>query len=237
MAGARKNRSQFGRRLLSPHVTPLRSHMKLRTLLILATITVFTAVAPQAFSAGKRGAAAKAKDADPFETSESAPAKKLAPYIEHLDQILALRRAPAFDRVPGKLAVLKQSFTARQSTAEGAEKTALAAAVVTCDRLAAALDERQKTLAQITASTAVKGSDDLGERRKDSLTKDIRPGYGRGRAAEVELARERKEANEARREAAEKDQAMTARSVQRWTDRSAELRKQITEAFNKIPSM
>ena len=112
-----------------------KSHYALRALLVLATIIVFTAVAPQAFSAGKRGAAAKAKNADPFETSETAPAKKLAPYIEHLDHILALRRAPGFDRVPGKLAVLKQSFTARQSTAEGAEKTALAAAVVTCDRL------------------------------------------------------------------------------------------------------
>jgi hypothetical protein len=207
--------------------------MTLQTSLVLAAVAIFTTLAPEAQAAPKKAAANRA---DPLAATDSTPAGQLAPYIQHIEKLLALRRHPLWDQAPGKLAVLRQSFTARHGKAEEPEKATLAAAIATCDRLTAALDERKKTLADITASASVRSSDDLGERRKDSLVKDIRPGFGRGRAADVELKRERKEAGEARREAAERDEAMTARSEQRWTERSTVLRKQITDAYSRIPS-
>jgi hypothetical protein len=208
--------------------------MKLRTLFLFLAASTLAFDVSAAQGPRRRGAAARAKTSEPSPSKDTDPARQLAPYIEHIDEILALRRAPAHEQTAGKVAVLKQAFATRRESAEGPQKAALNAAIATCDRLTAALDERSKALAQVRANMTVKGSDDLGERTKDSLVKDIRPGRGRGRAAEVELKREQREKGEARREAIERDQSMTARSVQRWNERTTELRKQITEAYSRI---
>ena len=147
--------------------------------------------------------------------------------------MLAFERPSSFDQASGQIALLKQSFVAQKSNASAPDQSSLNAAVATCDAIAAALNERQRTVGQIKASMAVKGDTDLGERRKDNLTQGLR-GRNKAKAAKIEFKREKREAAEARREAAEGDDALTAGSVQRWNQRAIELRKQINAAYSRI---
>ena len=183
----------------------------------------------------KRGdrAAAPTASADALAPKGNSPSEKLAPYIQHAEQMLALQRPAAFEQASGQIALLKQSFVAERAAAGGAAPSSLNAAIATCEAIAAALDERQRTLSQIKASAAVKGDSDLGERRKDNLTQGLR-GRNKAKSAKLEFKREKREAAEARREAAEGDDALTAGSVQRWNQRAIELRKQIVAAYGRI---
>jgi hypothetical protein len=183
-------------------------------------------------------ASADKTEAPAAETSQS-PVQKLRPYIENIEPLLALQRPPGdaaeMDRAQGRLAVLRQEFTAAAKGDDPAAKAQGTAALQTCQLLENALDERSKTLNALKASQSVKSSDDLGERRKDTVVPD---GLGRGRAkgARVEAKRERREELESREEARDREDAMTARSVQRWNERAVELRKQITASYARIPT-
>src|SRR5438552_284984 len=125
-----------------------------------AVLTVFTILAFPVVSG------AKGKHRVLVQAQGSSPSERLAPYIEHVDQLLALERPPKLadllDAAPGKIAVLKESFSGQRAEAEGVDKARLYAAIGTCDAIIAALDERQKTLGQVQASAAVKNNSALG---------------------------------------------------------------------------
>jgi len=166
----------------------------------------------------------------PKAASVATPAQMLSAYIEHIDLLLALNRpggpkAIAFgDEAPGKLAVLKQKLAQERSAAVPANQASFDAAMGVCDRITAALDERQKTLGQIQTSGAVSTSGKLGLHTKTN------PHY-------TDLIREHAEQANQQRLASDDSNAIQSASVRRWNDRSVELRKQITDAYTHIPPL
>lgn len=215
----------------------------MNTKLILLTIIASAFLIIQPAEAAKknrnRGNQSVPAASDPLQSEGPAPAQQLAPYIQRIDQLLALSwpadSAGAFEQAQGRLALLKQSFATAHAAAEPAQRAAFEAALATTNQLTAALDERKQTVAKIDASTATKGSDDLGERRKDNLTDGVK-GRRKAKAAKLEFKREKIANEEARREAAQRDDSMAARSVERWNQRAIELRKKVTEAYARIPA-
>ena len=206
-------------------------------LLTLLSLVIF--LQPHSFAAvkGKR----QAGQVSPPASTTDSPSEQLAPFIEHIDQLLALER-PANPRLAlllngasGRIAVLRQSFIGKRVKADPLDQPGLNAAVATCDAISAALDERQKTLGQIRAAAAVKNSSDLGRRRKDNVAQGV---HGNGTAKAVgsivEARRERDEKRDAQRKADDDDRALTAAAENRWNERSIELRRQITAAYARI---
>jgi len=174
------------------------------------------------------------------EHHDGSPAEQLAPFIEHIDALLALERpaTPAgarLNQAPGKLAVLKQQFVEKRAKAGQEEQGELNAAIATCDVFSAALDERQKAVGQMQASAAVKNSGDLGRRRKDNLSQG-QEGHGVDKAVGTiaEARRERQENREAQHKAAIDDNALTAAAANRWNQRAIELRREITASYGRI---
>ncbi len=201
---------------------------------------VFTA---DAFSAPKgkgKERPRKAEAAAMTKPDSSSPREALQPYIVNVDQLLAIERPKGrigvlLNQAPSRLASLRQQFVAEREKAAEADRGKFNAAIATCDALTRALDERQKTAGEMQSSAAVKGSTDLGARRKDNLAQGV-DGGDRSKAvgSVVERDRERAEHRAARRKAGEGDAALSAMSANRWNQRAIELRKQITESYGRI---
>jgi len=213
--------------------------MKIPSLAFL--VLLFAALSSTALAKGK----AKHKPQPAAPAQPNTPAEKLAFYIEHVDALLALYRnapkeiAPAINEASGRVPVLRQSFAAELAKADDASRASLQSSIATCDRISAALDERQKFIAQMNASSAVHAGSDLGARRKDELGKRSDPAPS-GLASAVntiaDYKREKNEKKDLKRKAAQTDAVFDAAAVQRWEKRSVELRQQITKAYSGITS-
>jgi hypothetical protein len=174
--------------------------------------------------------------------SADSPSEALAPFINQIDQLLALERVGGpklqvfYTQVPGRLATLRAQFVSRQNTADEAGKARFGAAVATCDALTAALDERQKVLGDIRTSQTVKGSGKLDQGpRKDDLTQGIQGGdKAKAVGAIVERDREKAANRKAAAQAAKNGNALTAMSMNQWNQRSIELKKKVTNSYAAI---
>lgn len=172
----------------------------------------------------------------------SQPSEALTPYIVHLDSLLALGHigSPPVQEfcalAPGRLLVLRQQFLARQSEAPDDRKPSFAAAAATCDLLTAAVDERQRTVGDITASRQVKGSGKLDEpSRKETLTQGIQGGStAKAVGAIVERDRERQFLADGRARSGSAEAALEAMALNRWNQRSLELRRKIAAAYAQV---
>lgn len=210
-----------------------RRPMKIYPLFVRLVVTLLVCAGSAMLHAApkkhKKHASAEAQET-PNAATAITPSQMLSPYIEHVDVLLALDRSggpkvTAFcDEAAGKLAVLKQDLAQQRSTAAPANQASFAAAMGVCDRIAAALDERQKTLGQIQASSAVSTSGKLGLHSKTN------PHY-------ADLIREHAEQANQQRLASDDSNAIQSASVRRWNDRTVELRKQITDAYTHIPPL
>jgi hypothetical protein len=224
--------------------------MKLSTLASLLIVALLAFSAPDAWAKKKKG---KQKP-KPELTDTTIPqpgakpdyseaAATLAPYVANADELLALQRSGSapllafLDKAPGQLAVAKHEFTALRKAAEADDQAEFDAAIAACDVLVKSLEERQKTLGDINASMAVKGSSKLESGpRKDTLSQGIKGGHiGKAVATIAEAKREKAEKAAANKGAAQTDDAMTAGSFNRWNQRAAELKKYITAAYARIP--
>jgi hypothetical protein len=171
-----------------------------------------------------------------------APAEALAPYINNLDELLALERNVKpprkllFDQAPGRLVTLRAQFIEVRDKAPEAEREKFNAAVATCDALTRALDERAAMLGKLSASAAVGGSGKLEKGpRKDNLTQGIHgDDDAKAVGAIAERDRERGENRQARISAAKNDNALSAMTANSWTKRSIELRNGIAAAYARI---
>jgi hypothetical protein len=219
--------------------------MKIR-LLLACSACVLALATPELYAAGKgprRGGGGPGPAAQAVTKPDpTKPHEALQPYIVHIDQLLSLERpegkpiTPMLNQASGRITTLRQQFVAeRKKGVEAAEQAKFDAAIATCDALTRALEERDKTMSQIESSSAVKGSKAIGARRKDNLTQGI-DGGDRSKAvgAAVERDRERAERRGAAKRAEQGDNAMTAMSVNRWNERSLQLKKQITDSYGKI---
>jgi hypothetical protein len=211
----------------------MKMALPLTLLLALAVATPLHAKGKKKGGGGK-GPAAEA----PAAQAGNGPGGALAPYIEKLDALLALHppAGPFFAEADGHLAVLRQRFvTEGQAAAEG-EKQKFAAAVVTCDAITAAVNERKQTAGNLQASHALQGSSKLNQGpRKDVLNQGVRGGDFAKGVGEIQEGKREKAANRAAKAtAASDDQALTAMAVNRWNQRSAQLKQSILADYAKI---
>jgi hypothetical protein len=190
----------------------------------------------------KKGKAAQEEPAAPPEGNPAIPAEALAPYINNIDGILALHRQVnksnelLFTQAGGRMITLRQQFLGEMDAAPDDKKAKFKAAVATCDLISAALDERQKVLADLGSSQAVAGGGKLeAPAKKDNLTQGIH-GTGTAKAvgAIVERDRERQAVAQGKAHAAANDNALTAMAANRWTQRSIEWRQKIVGAYTQI---
>ncbi len=211
--------------------------MKLRlttvVLLVVLGLSVPLDAAP-AKGAGKGAAAGKKKNAA---AQAASPAAELEPFITRLDGLLALDRpkGPFYQQAGGKLALMRQDFHTRGNAAPDAEKPKYSAAIVTVDKITAALDERQKTLGNVKSSAAVEGTSKLDQGpRKDNASQGIKGRLARAVGEVQERKRENTANRKAQRAAASRDDSLTAMSENHWNKRSIELRQGIIDAYSKV---
>jgi len=101
--------------------------------------------------------------------------------------------------------------------------------------ISAAIDERQRTFGQMQAANAVKGSDTIGQRRKDVLNQGVQGGTFAKAVGEVEEGkRERREHKEQAARAAADDRAISAGVLNHWKERAIQLRQQILASYTQI---
>jgi len=210
---------------------------------LLASLLVsFSVAAPKGKGrAAKERAEEKKKEEQKANAAdESSPAKALAPFIEKVDLVLALRPpagpAPLWNQAHGKVAVLKQQFTVSRTGAEGADAAKYDAAIATCTALLGAIDERDRTASAIFAASAVHGSEKINAPpRKDAANQGVRGGdLSKAVGEVVEAQRERDEKQAGHQATVDTDNALTAAAIKRWKQREIELRAQITAAYVKI---
>jgi hypothetical protein len=207
---------------------------QLSTLLLVLLLTLTSPAAPKGKAKGKPGVGKAEAPATPT------PAMQLAPYVEKIQMLLALRPpdgpAPLRAQAPGKLAVLKTEFATAKSGADKSDAPKYDAAIATCNLLLAAIDERDRTASSIRASAAVHGSEKINApARKDALNQGVRGGdLAKAVGESEEGRRERDEKRAGHRQTVETDETMTAAAVERWKKREVELRGQITAAYAKI---
>lgn len=141
----------------------------------------------------------------------------------HLEKILApLERQVALPR--SELSQLRQSLTDRRATAPESEKPIYQAAILVCNALSQAMDERDKAVASFQSSAAVHGSFDLSAHRKD------RPSW-------KELRRERHEEEKRKEEAAQKDNFLNAQLKSGWQQRTIQLRQNIDRLYGRVKEL
>jgi hypothetical protein len=134
-----------------------------------------------------------------------------------LDRILA----PLDQRVdqPRSLLIqLQESFKDRRSKAPSNEQPAYQAAVVVCNAISQAMNERDQAVSSMQASSSLHGSYDLGEHRKD------RPTW-------KDLERERHEEQNRKEERAQKDNFLNSQLKANWQQRTLQLRQRIDRLY------
>ena len=201
--------------------------MKVKPLFVITLVTALTCAASTANAAGK-GNKKGGNKTNPNKVAPATddPIASLQPFIQNLDQLLALERNgnKSFEafatQAPGRLAIMSSQLAAQRVAAQQPEQPRLDAAIATCDAIARSLDERQQTIAQMTASSAVKAPSGGGP-RKDN------PGI-------LQYDRELREARQGRKDARETDRTFDATARNRWTQRSIHLRQQIQTAYARI---
>jgi hypothetical protein len=204
---------------------------------------VLVAVALVAFDNHAWAAKGKNKKQEAPAVAQSNPAEELAPYINSIDQLLALRRgkmspkqSTLITQASGRLVTLRAGFVADRAKAAEADRGKFDAAIATCDGLAQAVNERQETLGNLKSSKAVQSSGKMEEGgRKDNLQQGLdSKGYAKAVGTVVERDREREANAKAAARADQNEDAMNAMAINRWNKRSLELKTAITANYARI---
>lgn len=205
-------------------------------------VFVLALAVPLAAQAKKKD---KGKKDEPQATPAPDPAdpiQSLSPYIVNLDALLALNRPPTkslqtfFAQASGTLVTMRQEFIVQATGAPPEKKNLFVAAINTSDLIAAALNDREKTLGDLAASSSVANSGKLEElARKDNLTQGIHGGgLAKAVGSEVERDREREANAKAARRAAQGDHAIQSMAANEWNQRAIAWRQRISDSFSQI---
>lgn len=172
----------------------------------------------------------------------AAPAEALAPFINNLDNLLALNRqvnkqnSAFLSESSGRIITLRQEFIGQQETAPEEQKGKFKAAVATCDTISAALEDREKTLGNLASSAAVKGGGKLeAPAKKDNLEQGLHGGStARAVGAIVERDRERQAIAQGKAQARAGDNALTSMAANQWNQRAIDWRQRIVASYGQI---
>jgi hypothetical protein len=223
--------------------------MKISSIAVLLVVALLSVAAPDAWAKKKKKSKPKPEITDTTipqpgaKPDYSEAAATLAPYVANVEQLLSLQRSGSapllafLDKASGQLTIARHEFASLRKAADAEDQAEFDAALAACDVLTKSLEERQKALADINASRAVKGSGRLENGpRKDNLSQEIKGGdFAKAVGTIAELKREQAATAAAKKSAAISDDAMTAGSLNRWNKRAAELKKYITDAYARIP--
>ena len=193
--------------------------MKPRILLI-ATVLVFTA-----------GQAFDAKAAKEAKAAES-PRKPLpSVQLRHLiDTTLPKINNLAGPNAVGNrtnLTMVQANFAAEAQAAPVAERAMYQAANGAMAALIGAVDEHDKAVANFRYSKDVHGPQDT----KDEEISSTHRGWGSGRTAEANNAKQNKENADSRKELLEKEKFLSKGSIEAWTVRAGQLRAVVEQAY------
>jgi hypothetical protein len=167
--------------------------------------------------------AAKKKHSSPAATPAAAPVstdpgERLSQFLHaHLDGVLAPLGTPGFADTQA-IMDLGESFADAGSKQPAAGRPPYQAAIDVCNALIKAVTERNQTVANFSAATAVRGDSDLGARRRDH-------------AGPLETEREQQEAKVRVKEAVKTDAVLTAGQKNQWATRAAALRQNIEQLY------
>ncbi|HEY1769611.1 MAG TPA: hypothetical protein VGG02_05090 [Chthoniobacterales bacterium] len=161
-----------------------------------------------------------AEEASPSPSPATAPSAQLSQLTAtHLDNVLA----PIDQTVTlpwSEVSQLRTDFSSEMATAPDAEKPKYEAAIAVCDALNAAMDEREKLIADRHDNPPA------AQEVRDARVGLSRHGRATGKAAR---AAQRQEAHENRSDKAEEKTT----PAKQWADRSAELRQNIQAAISR----
>jgi hypothetical protein len=150
-------------------------------------------------------------------------------FRNHLDRILSPIGQPKPVPLPhARITELREQFVDQFSKAPDTDKSMYQAAVSVCDAVSAAMDERQKAIATLQASRAVRAPSDLGARRKDIPT---RGSLGDAELAGLELQREAHEEQNRKQEAHQNDAFFNSQLKTNWSQRATQLRQNINALY------
>jgi hypothetical protein len=148
------------------------------------------------------------------------PSERLSQFMNaHLNAILAPLDGKGFTATT-QLTDLKEGLTDGMVQASPELKPAYQAAIGVCDALASANAERDKAVAAMKNSAAVKAPTDAGAIRKDNV-------------GPIELERERREQKKRGKDAAKTDAMFTTGEKNQWNTRAGQLRESIQQAYAK----
>jgi hypothetical protein len=190
----------------------------------------------------KKGKGNQQQPAGPQQGNPAMPAEALSPYINNLDNLLALSRktnkqnAAFLNQSSGRIVTLRQEFIGQMEAAPDDQKGKFKAAINTCDFISAALDDREKTLGDVRSSAAVANGGKLeAPAKKDNLTQGIHGGStAKAVGSIVERDRERQAIAQGNARAAAGDNALTSMAANQWNKRSIEWRQKITASYSQI---
>ncbi|HSI14075.1 MAG TPA: hypothetical protein VK961_18655 [Chthoniobacter sp.] len=180
--------------------------------------------------------------AAPAAPNPANPVEALAPYINDLDNLLALVRtvnksnSEFLAQSSGRIITLRQEFIGQQESAPDDQKGKFKAAVATCDVISAALEDREKTLGNLESSAAVKGGGKLeAPAKKDNLEQGLHGGStAKAVGAIVERDRERQAIAQGKAHAKGNDNALTSMAVNQWNQRAIDWRQKIVANYSQI---
>ena len=180
--------------------------------------------------------------AAPAAPNPANPTEALAPFINSIDNLLALNRhvnkanAAFLAQSSGRVVTLRQEFIGQQESAPDDQKAKFKAAIATCDAISAALDDREKTLGDIKSSSAVGNGGKLeAPAKKDNLTQGIHGGStAKAVGSIVERDRERQAIAQGNARAAGGDHALTSMAANQWNKRAIDWRQKIVANYSQI---
>ena len=125
------------------------------------------------------------------------------------------------------LTMAQADFAAEAQAAPVAERAMYQAANGTMAALIGAVDEHDKAVANFHYSKDVHGPQDT----KDAEISSTHRGWGSGRTAEANNAKQNKENADSRKELLEKEKFLSKGSLETWTVRAGQLRAAVEQAY------
>ena len=181
-------------------------------------------------SAAPTFAAKPANSAKPAKKAESAlPSTKLRQLIDQTLPRINTIAGPNKVQDRTKLAMEQANFTASAQVAPPTERPMYQAAAGLVATLTAAVDEHDKAVANFRYSKGVHGAQDT----KDEEISNTHRGWGSGRTAEANNAKQNKENADSRKELLAKEQFLSKGAIDAWTVRAGQLRAGVEQAYEQ----
>jgi len=125
------------------------------------------------------------------------------------------------------LVEVQADYTAKYNLASATDKPMYQAAVVVMNALVGAVDEHDQAVANFRYSKSVHGPQD----KKDMDISNTHQGWGSGRTAEANNAKENKENSDSHKALLAKEEMMNRGAIEAWTNRAGQIRAAVEQVY------